>query len=373
VPRILYVDDQPFVLRAFARMLRLEGYESVVFESPADALAYLADAGDAIDVVCSDFRMPGMDGLAFLTEAETLVPDVTRVLITGDHDFRVAVDAFEAGVYRLVPKPWQREVLVGCLGDAVRTAELRRENTALKRALEEKVDDLAALNDALDERLRVRTEQVLDVLVTCLDFRDQETMAHSRRVSLLAREVAVRMGIRGQALSDIEWGAMVHDVGKIGVPDRILLKPGSLTEAEWTIMRRHVDLGAQMVSRVDFLRQASLVVAHHHERYDGKGYPNGLAGESIAIGARIFAVADAFDAITSDRPYRAAQSDEVACAELLRASGTQLDPECVDVFLSIEPAVIASIREAARLWAELRTATEVIERARPGAIRVSTA
>jgi HD-GYP domain-containing protein (c-di-GMP phosphodiesterase class II) len=165
------------------------------------------------------------------------------------------------------------------------------------------------------------------------------------------------MGLPEPELTDIEWGAMLHDVGKIGVPDRILLKPGRLTPEEWVIMRRHASIGFHMIGKIDFLANAARLVGDHHERWDGTGYPKAKLGEDIYLGARIFAVADTFDAITSDRPYRRAQSDDAARAEIQRVSGTQLDPRCVDAFLSIDESHWALIREEARAWAAAQTAT----------------
>jgi putative nucleotidyltransferase with HDIG domain len=352
--RILYVDDEYFVLNAFKRMVRMAGYEVHTTDSPDEALAWLEH--NEVEVICSDFRMPAMDGLQFLTAAGQKAPGALRILITAHQDFDVAVDAFEVGVYRLVPKPWKREILLGTLADAAASVLLRRENERLTALLAERNRELTALNAGLDEKVRQRTDQVIGSLITCLDYRDEETMAHSKRVSLFSREIALRLGIEGAELTDIEWGAMLHDVGKIGVPDAILLKPGKLTEDEWKIMRRHASIGFHMVSQVDFLQRAARVVGDHHERFDGSGYPHRKAGQDIYIGARIFAVADTFDAITSDRPYRKKQSDEAAKAEIARVTGTQLDPRCVEAFLGIADERWAEIREQARLWAAARAA-----------------
>jgi putative nucleotidyltransferase with HDIG domain len=352
--RILYVDDEFFVLNAFKRMARMAGYEVHTTDSPDEALAWLEH--NQVEVICSDFRMPAMDGLQFLTAAAEKAPGALRILITAHQDFDVAVDAFEVGVYRLIPKPWKREVLLGTLSEAAASVLLRRENERLSALVAERNRELTALNASLDEKVRQRTDQVIGSLITCLDYRDEETMAHSKRVSLFSREIALALGIDGPELGDIEWGAMLHDVGKIGVPDAILLKPGKLTDDEWKIMRRHASIGFHMVSQVDFLQRAARVVGDHHERFDGSGYPHRKSGDDIYIGARIFSVADTFDAITSDRPYRKKQSDEAAKSEIRRVAGTQLDPQCVEAFLGISDERWAEIREQARLWAAARAA-----------------
>jgi len=360
-PRIVYVDDEPFVLNAFRRMVSISGFEPITFATPGEALAWLTaqpvNGPDAVEVVCSDYRMPEMTGLEFLAAAKRVAPGALRVLITAHHDFDMAVDAFEVGIFRLIPKPWKRELLLGTLTEAVESVRLARENERLNRLVTLQAEELIALNTSLDRKLARRTEQVIGSLITCLDYRDEETMAHSKRVSLMTREIALRMGIPEPELTDIEWGAMLHDIGKIGVPDRILLKPAKLTPEEWTIMRRHAAIGFSMLSRIDFLATAAKVVGDHHERFDGTGYPHGKVGQDIYIGARIFAVADTFDAITSDRPYRRAQSDEAAREEILRVSGTQLDPRCVRAFADVEPETWARIREDARHWAAAHAAT----------------
>jgi putative nucleotidyltransferase with HDIG domain len=190
---------------------------------------------------------------------------------------------------------------------------------------------------AMTDRLRESYHGTLEALVNALDARDRETKGHSSRVTHYTLEVARRMGIREGSPEwlDIQRGALLHDVGKIGVSDNILHKPGSLTDEEWEHMRRHPAIGYSMLKEVTFLSRASEIVYTHHERYDGKGYPRGLKGQEIPLGARIFAVADSFDAMTSDRPYRKAMSWQEARDEIARNSGTQFDPQVVKLFLQI--------------------------------------
>jgi putative nucleotidyltransferase with HDIG domain len=180
-------------------------------------------------------------------------------------------------------------------------------------------------------------------LTRALDTRDEETEEHSQRVMRYTEIIARRMKIPEEQLAEITRGALLHDIGKIGVPDAILLKRGPLTDEERLKMQQHPEIGFRMIAHIPFLADAARIVLHHHEAYGGGGYPSGLSGDAIPIGARIFAVADTFDAITSDRPYRAARAPEVAVEEIKRCQGTQFDPKVVDAFLSIPLAELTRI------------------------------
>lgn len=186
-------------------------------------------------------------------------------------------------------------------------------------------------------------EETLLGLVSALDLREHNTSMHSQRVREYTELIARRLGVNEKALREIGFGALLHDVGKIAVPDHILLKPDKLTEVEWQEMRKHPDAGYRIVKRIGFLKEAAAVVHAHHERYDGKGYPRGLKGEDIPFGARIFMVADVYDALTSERPYHSAISYEEAATEIMRLRGSQFDPALVDAFMSIASDDLLSI------------------------------
>jgi len=225
------------------------------------------------------------------------------------------------------------------------------------------------LDQLREESIRVERsyDATLIALTHALDARDKETEGHSRRVVEYTRLVAVRLGIEGEALKLLCHGALLHDIGKIGVPDAILHKPGPLTEEEWQVMRRHPEIGALMVEEVEYLTEARRIILHHHERWDGKGYPLGLRGTQISLGARAFAIADTVDAITQDRPYRRGRSFDEAREELVKHRGSQFDPEAVDAFLALPEAAlldIAAIR--ARVGLDLLAA-------RDGAVAVKVA
>jgi putative nucleotidyltransferase with HDIG domain len=208
------------------------------------------------------------------------------------------------------------------------------------------VAQASALEDAL--ALRERTyDATLTALTSALDFRDNETGGHSDRVVGYMELLLEQMNIHGADLATLRRGALLHDVGKIGVPDNVLRKPTALSESEWAVMKRHPEFGAQIISGIPFLEEVARIVRHHHERWDGMGYPDGLRGDRIPLGARIFAVGDSFDAMTSDRPYRRALSIEAAREEIRRCANSQFDPAVVNAFLSIPVARLAEIADVA--------------------------
>jgi response regulator RpfG family c-di-GMP phosphodiesterase len=343
--RVLYVDDEPGLCRAFSRIFReRDDLQVVTVGSPDEALTLLGR--ERFDVVVSDLRMPGMSGLDLLATARRRAPDARRLLVSGYADFESALDAInEVGIDRLLTKPWENEEVRGAVEGAARVARLQRENVRVTDELRRRTEELERVNQRLDALVEERTSNLLEGLVSALDLRDSETQWHSRRVGRYARRLARELGITGRDLDDIERGATLHDIGKIGVRDAVLLKPGPLDENEWAEMRRHPALGYDILKGIGFLERARLIPLHHQERFDGEGYPQGLAGDAICIGARVFAVVDTYDAITSDRPYRKCRTYEVARQEIERFAGTQFDPEVVAAWLRIPQAEWDAIRE----------------------------
>lgn len=344
--KVLYVDDEATLCRAFARIFGSEpGMKIHTSTSPTEALALVSQ--ENFDVIISDLRMPDMDGIAFLDNARRCRPEARRLLVSGYADFETALVAInKVGVDRLLTKPWNSYEILSAVQAAAEHMALLRENARVHEELRRKAKELTKLNKHLDRMLEERTSNLLDSLVSALDLRDSETQWHSRRVGLYARRLAVALGIGEKELADIERGSVLHDIGKIGVRDAVLLKPGPLNEEEWVEMRKHPALGFAMLKDISFLERARLIPLQHQERWDGSGYPSGLRGEQITIGARIFAVVDTYDAITSNRPYRKAQSYAVARAEIERCSGSQFDPKVVAAWLRVPEAEWVEIRRA---------------------------
>jgi putative nucleotidyltransferase with HDIG domain len=346
--RILLVDDDPLILQALSRILRSEGYDVLAHTDPVQASRECEFV-----VVITDFMMPQMNGIELLGVLRKANPQAVRILLTAAADFKVASDAVNRGeIYRLLGKPWTLAELSACVKQAVSHYHLVRENDRLTREIAEKNAALTSINRNLERMVVERTNGLLDGMISALDYRDTETQWHSRRVALYSRRIAEAYGVAPEELDVIEQGALLHDIGKIGVRDSILHKPSKLTPDEWVEMRMHPEFGYRMLAKMPYLHEASLIVLQHQERWDGQGYPQGLKGEAICIGARVFAVADTMDAICSDRPYRKGRSLQVAKDEIRRCSGTQFDPKVVEAFLCVSD----------EKWDEIRGHVEALER-----------
>ncbi len=339
--RFLIVDDDPTITEALAKIVGMLGYETVIHNDPREAVN---ETG--FDVVITDFMMPGLSGIELLRELRVRQPDAVRLLITAANDFKVAMQAVNEGeVFRLLSKPWSLADLRSSITQAVDYFRLVKENTRLTRELAERNAQLTTLNTTLEQQVTERTSGLLEGMIRALDYRDTETQWHSWRVARFTRRIAEELGITGDELVHIEQGALLHDIGKIGVRDAILLKPGPLTPDEWVEMKKHPELGFRMLKNIDYLQPAAQIVYQHQEKWNGLGYPRGLKGEEIVIGARLFCIADTMDAICSDRPYRKGSPLEVAISEIGRLAGTQFDPKAVEVYLSIPPTEWVRIRQ----------------------------
>ena len=337
--KILIVDDEPGILSLLHSQLSRQ-YECKSAASALEALEYLKE--ETYDLVLSDIVMPGMSGLELLQEISILSRETVVVLISGNLTIHSAIEALRRGAFDYITKPFDQEDVEASVRRALGHRALLKWNRLYRHHLEEMVsartNELSEANvnlNATFERLHVNYRATLLALAAALEARDAETRGHSERVVAYCTRLGKHLGLTGRELITLEQGALLHDIGKIGVRDAILLKRGSLTDEELKHMRRHVEFGTRILSGIEFLRDASQILAQHHERYDGGGYPNGIFGHSICLGARIFAVADAVDAITSDRPYRQAGSFDQAAEELTRGSGSHFDPVIVQAFIEI--------------------------------------
>lgn len=339
---VLIVEDDPPIRQVLSELFTGCGYASLVAAHGQEGLEVFRGRRPAL--VVTDLKMPVMDGVELLRQVKTLEPDAAVVVLTGFGDVKTAIESLKLGAADYIMKPVNFEELRIAAERALERRRLTIENREYQATLEQQVreqtEELAQALNASAAAYR----QTLEALGSALDTRDVGTQAHSRRVVGYARLLAHAVGIQEPLLTDIERGVLLHDIGKIGIPDSILLKPGPLSPDEWKIMRTHAELGGQLLSRIEFLKGAVPVVLHHHERWDGGGYPVGLKGEEIPLGARIFAIVDAFDAMTVDRPYSRAISAEAAREEIRRCAGTHFDPRLVEIFLGLPLERLEEIR-----------------------------
>jgi response regulator RpfG family c-di-GMP phosphodiesterase len=327
--RVLIADDEPEI-RNVLRDLLGEEHDCTAVASAEEALEQLG--GGDYDLVISDIMMGGMSGLEMIPRVLARSPDSVVIMISGVQTVESAISALRAGAFDYVMKPFDLQQVEAVVARALEHRALRLEKRRYETYLEEMVGRRTA---ELDEALRSLGDayrSTLKALTSALEARDSETHGHSERVVNFSLRLGREIGLDEEGLRSLEFGSLLHDIGKIGVPDAILRKPAALSESEWVRMREHPRHGQKILSGISFLEGASRVVAQHHERWDGSGYPAGLSGEQIDLNARIFAVADAFDAITSARVYRRGRSYDEAVAELESFSGRQFDPEVVAAF-----------------------------------------
>ena len=338
--RFLVVDDDPSITDAICKVVKSMGFEPIPHTDPREAAKETN-----FELIITDFMMPHMSGVELLNALREKQPEAVRLLITAANDFKVAMRAVNEGeVFKLLSKPWGLNELRSAITQAVDYHRLIQDNKRLTREVAQRNGELTMLNATLEQQVTERTSGLLEGMIRALDYRDTETQWHSWRVARFTRRIAEAMGIEGQQLVHIEQGALLHDIGKIGVRDAILLKPGPLTPEEWVEMKKHPELGYRMLANIEYLKPAADIVYQHQEKWNGQGYPRGLKGEEITIGARLFCIADTMDAICSDRPYRKGSTLEVAIAEIGRLGGSQFDPKAVETYLAIPSGEWVRIR-----------------------------
>jgi|SRR5579859_4742596 len=341
--RILVVDDEEPIREIVASMLGTAGYVCKEACSGMEALSILT-SGEEFELMLSDLMMADLDGIGLLERTKEKYPDMPVVMVTAVHDISVALAAIRNGAYDYLLKPFEREQLLNTVSRALENRRLKVENRTYQMNLESLVK---ARTDQL-QRAMANLERSYDItleaLGDALDLKDRETEGHSRRVTLFTIAIAQAMGLPREQITVIARGAFLHDIGKMAIPDNILNKPGKLEPHEMEIMKEHAYHGYQIVKKIPFLEDVAEIVYSHQEWFNGEGYPRGLKGHEIPLGARIFSVADTFDAITSDRIYRRAQSLKAAREEISRWSGKQFDPEIVKVFLEMPDDIWDDLR-----------------------------
>lgn len=330
MPLALIAEDEPAIRLLLTEWLSRLGFSVATAAHGAEAVELLSQQD--FDLLLTDLRMPVLDGMGLLKILSAMSAPPPAIVITAYGDIQNAVEAMKLGAADFIQKPFNFEQLDATIRTALRDGS--RNPRPLSAGGQ--VDWSPELKDLL---IRMHTsavsESLLEALVTALDARESETGAHSKRVSQMAVIFGRSLGLDDTALNNLRRGALLHDIGKIGLTDRILLKPGPLSEPEWDEMRLHPEIGARIVSKLESLRPTADLILAHHERFDGAGYPRGLKGVEIPFGARLFAIVDSIDAMLCPRPYRASMDLPDVLKEIAARSGTQFDPEVCTHFLAL--------------------------------------
>ena len=332
---ILIVDDDAQVREVLHQIFLSANYRCALASNGKDGLQVFRTAQPPL--IVTDLKMPVMDGIALLEGIRREDGDAAVIVLTGAPDVKTAIDSLKLGAYDFIMKPVNVDELLFAAERALERRQLLIERRAYQALLEQRVEEATG-------NLQAAYRATLEALGSALDSRDVGTEAHSRRVHGYALATAREYGMPEADIPDLEHGVLLHDIGKIGIPDAILLKPGRLTREEWETMRRHPEIGKRLIEGIAFLKGAVPIIYCHHEKWDGSGYPRGLKGDEIPLGARIFTVVDAFDAMTFDRPYSTAIPFDAAQTEIKRCAGSHFDPAVVEAFLRVPDALLEEIR-----------------------------
>lgn len=331
--RVLIVDDDLTTRKLLAAMLGDAGLRCKMAACVEDGERVLET--ESVDAVLCDLQMPGTSGMEFLAQVRARYRHLAFLMITGVDDIQVGIEAMKKGADDYLVKPLRMEVVMASLERALGKKGLERELENYRQHLERMVKERTGQLQTALRQVEGSYEETLEALGAAIDLRDSQTAGHSRRVAAYSLKIAEELGAAEHELKTVARGAWLHDIGKLAIPDAILLKPGTLTEQERMVMQSHVQIGFNLVKRIGFLADAAEIILTHHERCDGSGYPRALKTTDIPLGARIFAVADTVDAMTSDRPYRLALSFEEARDEIRRGAGSRYDSQVAGLFLSI--------------------------------------
>jgi cyclic di-GMP phosphodiesterase len=340
---ILVVDDEEAIREVVSTMLESKGYHCTAVQNGRVAQDQIKRSTP--DLVLSDMIMPEMDGLKLLEWMRQYDPEVPVIMVTAIHDISTALEAIRRGAYDYILKPFEKDQLFLGVGRALQHRRLVIENRNYQRNLEQQVEERTAQLSGALTQLEQSYDDTLEALGSALDLKDAETEGHCQRVTAFCISIAKAMPVPEPYLPVLARAAFLHDIGKMAIPDGILRKPGPLNDDEKAVMRKHCEVGYNVLTRIPFLRDAAEIVLAHQEFFDGSGYPRGLKSDQIPLGARIFAIADALDAMISDRPYRKALPMSHAREEIQRCSGSQFDPRVVEVFLSIPELHWVELRE----------------------------
>ena len=344
---ILIVDDEPTIRRLLKQVLTDDGYHCDEACNAEEAVEKLKD--NSISLVLLDVKMPGRSGVELLPEIKASFPHTAVVMATAIGDASIAVQCMKHGAYDYLAKPFSLDDVLLSVGRALEKRRLELENRAYQQHLEEMVAERTEeLRHALG-KIKLASLDTIHRLARAAEYRDADTGAHIQRMGRYSAAVAREMGSRESEVENMLYAAPMHDVGKIAVPDRILLKTRNLDADEWEIMKKHTIIGAEILqgSEAGFIRLAEVIALTHHEKWDGSGYPRGLRASEIPLAGRIVAIADVFDALTSVRPYKEPFSAAKSLDIIREGRGNHFDPDVVDAFFAIQDEIVL-IREEYR-------------------------
>ena len=326
-PVILIVDDEEIVRRVLSEKVEAAGYRWEQASSADEALSTIKST--PVQLAILDIKMPGKSGVELLSEIRRHYPDIAVVMATAVIDINIAIECLRQGAFDYITKPFNLDEVMISVGRALEQKRLEQENKDYQQQLEQKVAEQA-------QKIRTAFLNSITALVYALEAKDEYSSGHSQRVAEISVAIAAELGLSKPEIEQIRLAGLIHDIGKIGVKEAVLNKPGKVTDKEFQHILSHSSIGEHILTPIVEDEVILKAVRHHHERYDGDGYPDGLAGEKIPLAARILAVADTYDAIISGRPYRAAQSIQAACDEIKHNRASQFDPKVVEAFLRVK-------------------------------------